>query len=101
MADQLAIRKQYYQIGETMIVQCQLLPPHEDMYLECLILNEEGQIEGVQEVVATREMNRANFNWPLCENVQSGRHQIVIRSAGQEIARRTFFVNGETCDVKK
>ncbi|ADG66006.1 HTTM domain protein [Planctopirus limnophila DSM 3776] len=101
VADQLAIRKQYYQIGETMIVQCQLLPPHEDMYLECLILNEEGQIEGVQELVATREMNRANFNWPLCENVQSGRHQIVIRSAGQEIARRTFFVNGETCDVKK
>lgn len=101
VADQLAIRKQHFGRGESMTVQCQLLPPHEDMYLECMILDAEGLIVGQQETVATREMNRANFVWPICENVGQGRHQVVIRSAGQEVARRTFFVEGEVCAVKK
>ena len=90
----LANRRSEFQFGELMLAQANLNPPHEDMWLECLLVDEENRtIEQFGQFV-TRDMLRANFSYKFGNKLVPGNYQMVLKSANQEIYRRKFALNG-------
>lgn len=92
---QLANRRVNYEFGETVLVECNLNPPHEDMWVECVLEDKNGQpIDSVGQVL-TREMLRGHFMYQLGSRLTAGQYSMVLRSAGTEISRRQFTISGE------
>ena len=97
IGEQLANRASDYQYGETILAQCNLNPPHEDLWVECLIVDEQDRtIEQFGQFV-TREMMRANFFYRLGNKLIPGDYAVVLKSANQEISRRAFSLSGTPC----
>ena len=96
---QLSNRRTEFAVGDTMIAQCNLNPPHEDMWVECLLQDdEERTIEQFGQFVP-RESLRANFFYTVDSKLVSGRYSMVLKSANQEIYRRHFSLNGQSSAV--
>lgn len=94
---QLANRREEFEFGETIIAQCNLNPPHEDMWVECLVEDSQGhKVEQFGQFV-TREMLRTNFYYTIGNRLLPGDYEMVLKSANQEIYRRKFNLTGETC----
>jgi hypothetical protein len=92
VGDRLANRRTEFTQGEVVIAQCNLTPPHEDMYIECLLQDNENRILDRFGTVATREMFRANFNYQLTDAMPPGEYSLVIKTAGQPILSKKFQV---------
>lgn len=92
VGDRLANRRTEFRQGELVIAQCNLTPPHEDMYIECKLQNSDNVIVDRLGTVATREMFRANFNYQLTDATPPGEYVLVIETAGQPILRKKFHV---------
>ncbi|MBA3311808.1 MAG: HTTM domain-containing protein [Planctomycetota bacterium] len=93
--DALIGRKRVFQKGETLIAQCIAAPPHGDMYIECNLHGGDGRIIERQGLILVREMNRLNFNYSLCDAVEPGEYEVVLKVSGTNVARRKFVVDGE------
>lgn len=94
VGNQLANRKKDFEFGDTMIAQANLNPPHEDMWVECLLQDEDGRtIEQFGQFV-TREMLRANFIYKFGNKLVAGDYNMVLKSANKEIYRRPFNLEG-------
>lgn len=95
---QLANRRSQFEFGEMIIAQCNLNPPHEDMWVECLIEDEQGRtIEQFGQIV-TRETLRTNFFYTIGNRLVAGNYDMVLKSSNQEIYRRSFQLSGQPCD---
>ncbi|MDG1894251.1 MAG: HTTM domain-containing protein [Fuerstiella sp.] len=93
---QLSNRRTEYAVGDTMIAQCNLNPPHEDMWVECLVQDDqERTIEQFGQFVP-RESLRANFFYTLGNKLVTGQYSMVLKSANQEIHRRHFSLTSES-----
>ncbi|MCA9084714.1 MAG: HTTM domain-containing protein [Planctomycetaceae bacterium] len=92
---QLANRRSEFEFGETMIAQCNLNPPHEDMWVECLLKDEDGRVIEQFGQFVTREMLRANFFYKLGNKLIPGKYSMVLKSSNQEIYSRPFTLRGE------
>lgn len=93
---QLANRRDTFEYGDTVLAECNLNPPHEDMWVECVLEDEdEHQIDTVGQVV-TREMLRGHFVYRLDNRLAPGTYTLVLRSAGEEISRRQFTLSGDS-----
>lgn len=86
----VANRRGEFRQGESLIAQCTLTPPHEDLWLNCDIHDEDESVVRHQTVLATREMFRSNFNYRLDNSFAPGRYALVLKSNGRELARRTI-----------
>ena len=94
IGQQLSNRENEFTYGQTMIAQCNLNPPHEDMWVECILEDEDGRmIERFGQFV-TREMLRANFLYTLGNKLLPGQYSMVLKNANQEIFRRGFTLTG-------
>lgn len=94
VGNQLANRRDEYEFGETMIAQANLNPPHEDMWVECLLQDNEGRtIEQFGQFV-TREMMRSNFVYKFGNKLLPGSYNMVLKSANKEIYSRPFELTG-------
>ncbi len=92
---QLANRRSAFEYGDILLAECNLNPPHEDMWVECVLEDEDGHtIDSVGQVL-TREMLRGHFSYALYNGLSPGRYSMVLKSAGQEISRRRFTLSGE------
>ncbi|MCH2212531.1 MAG: HTTM domain-containing protein [Fuerstiella sp.] len=92
---QLANRREVFEYGDVVIAECNLNPPHEDMWVECVLEDEdEHKLDTVGQVI-TREMLRGQFTYLLGNRLSPGRYSMVLRSAGHEISRRGFSLTGE------
>ncbi|MCH2201894.1 MAG: HTTM domain-containing protein [Fuerstiella sp.] len=101
LGGQLANRREVFKYGDIVIAECNLNPPHEDMWVECVLEDaDEHKINSVGQVI-TREMLRGQFTLLLGSQLSSGRYSMVLRSAGHEISRRWFTLTGQSpaCDV--
>jgi hypothetical protein len=88
---------------ERFFAQVTLNPPHEDMWIDCLLMHattEEGPdgkpetvpgaiITKVGQIVA-REDSRSNFVFNLDESCAPGEYFLKLRAGNEEIARRKF-----------
>lgn len=95
---QLANRRSEFEFGETIIAQCNLNPPHEDMWVECLVEDDQGhKVEQFGQFV-TRDMLRTDFYYTIGNRLLPGNYEMVLKSSNQEIYRRKFRLSGETCE---
>jgi hypothetical protein len=96
---QVANRRSEFEYGEMLLAECNLNPPHEDMWVECSLEDDQQhQIASFGQFV-TREMLRAHFTYTIDERISPGSYFLVLHSAGEEIARRPFSVAGESPSV--
>lgn len=88
--DNLVDRRQSFQRGESAVLQCSLLPPHEDLYLEVHLCTESGQIMRRHWQVVARENLRGHFWLSMDDALPSGVYDVVVKINGAEAARRTL-----------
>lgn len=88
--DNLVDRRTAFRHGEQAIVQCSLLPPHEDLYMEVHLLNDREQILRRLWQVVSRENLRGHFWFPLEESLAPGAYSIVIKINGADAGRRSL-----------
>ncbi len=91
---QLANRRSEFTFGERILAQCNLNPPHEDMWVECVLEDDQQRIIERFGQFVTREMLRANFEYYIGNRLIPGQYEIVLRSSGQDIYRRRFQLTG-------
>ncbi|MSR60119.1 MAG: hypothetical protein EXS05_21175 [Planctomycetaceae bacterium] len=96
-------RRREFRQGEQIIAQMTLSPPHEDLWVDCLLtdatedVTPEGEritvpgklLHRVGQIVA-RESFRSNFMFRLDESVAPGDYFLWLRCGKEEIARRRF-----------
>jgi hypothetical protein len=92
VGDQLANRRREFRQGETMIANCLLTPPHADMWIECQIQDAEHRIIDRLGAVATREMFRSNFTYPISDQMAPGEYTLVINTGGRPVMRKFISV---------
>ena len=69
-------------------------PPHEDLWVECILEDDQNRIIDNSGLFVTRDMLFANFRYQACNNLIPGNYCMVLKSSGKEIARRPFKLNG-------
>lgn len=95
---QLANRRSKFEFGETIIAQCNLNPPHEDMWVECVVEDDQGhKVEQFGQFV-TRDMLRTDFYYTIGNRLVAGEYEMVLKSSNQEIYRRKFSLSGQACE---
>lgn len=86
----LANRRESFVVGEDLIAQCILNPPHEDMWVECNLHDASGQIIDLSSACVPRETVRSTFTFELDDRLPAGHYYLSLKSRGQQIARRDF-----------
>ena len=92
VGDQLANRRREFRQGETLIAHCHLIPPHEDIWIECQIQDAEHRIIDQLGSVATREMFRSNFTYPISDQIAPGEYTLVIATGGRPVMKKFISV---------
>jgi hypothetical protein len=92
VGDQLANRRREFRQGETLIAHCHLTPPHEDLWIECQIQDAEHRIIDRIGSVATREMFRSNFAYPISDQMAPGEYTLVIATGGRPVMKKFISV---------
>ncbi|MCA9034370.1 MAG: HTTM domain-containing protein [Planctomycetaceae bacterium] len=93
---QLANREREYQIGETIVAQCNLNPPHEDLWVECVLVDDQDRTVSQCGQFVTRDMLHANFFYNTCESLVPGRYALMLKSSGKDIYKRHFTLTSPT-----
>lgn len=90
VGDRLADRRSEFRQGEKLIAQCNLTPPHADMYIECMLQNSDNVIVDRWGSIATREMFRTNFSYQFSDATPPGEYHLVVETAGTPILKKKF-----------
>ena len=92
ISDLLADRRTSFRQGEKMIAQCNLVPPHEDMVVECKIRDSDNRMIDRKVVVATRELFRANIEFEIAETMRPGAYSMTVETAGRHVMKKNFSI---------
>jgi HTTM domain len=92
---QLSNHRHDYEYGDTIVAQCNLNPPHEDLWVELLLKDDHDRIIEMSGQFVTREMLRANFFYDTGNKLVPGEYKVVLRSSGKEIFTRKFILSGD------
>lgn len=101
VGEHLLNRRREFRQGDRIIAQVTLCPPHEDMWIDCLLNEAQPGAGDVDEFVpgklvhkggqiVPRESYRGNFWFLLDEATQPGEYFLRLKSGNEEIARRRF-----------
>ena len=91
-AEIVANRRTSFRQGENVIAQCSLIPPHEDMVIECKIRDAENRVVDKRVEIATREMFRVNLRFGISEEMRPGEYFLHIETAGRPVLKKKFTV---------
>lgn len=86
----VANRRTTFSYGEQAVVQCSLLPPHEDLWVEFNLHDAQGRIVSRHGQFAPREFVRSNYTYRFKEDLAPGDYQWVLRVDGMDVAKRPF-----------
>ncbi|WP_397570305.1 HTTM domain-containing protein [Schlesneria sp. T3-172] len=92
VSDIVANRRTSFRQGENMIAQCSLIPPHEDLVIDCKIRDEENRIVDKKREIATREMFRVNMYFSIPNELRPGDYTLNIETAGRPVIKKKFQV---------
>lgn len=95
IGNQLANHCDRFEYGDMIVAQCNLNPPHEDLWVELLLKDNEGRLIEMSGQFVTRDMLRANFFYDTGNKLVPGEYAIVLRSSGKEIFTRNFTLTGD------
>ncbi len=90
-------RKETFRHGESIIAQCTLSPPHEDMWIECNLHDASNVLLDRVGQVVVRSQLRGNFVYRACEALEPGKYFLVLKTGGQEITRRKIQIVAGAC----
>ncbi|MGQ0635696.1 MAG: HTTM domain-containing protein [Planctomycetaceae bacterium] len=109
IGEHLLDRRREFRQGERIIAQVTLSPPHEDMWMDCVLTeskaveSEDGETEYVPGrllfkagQIVSREMFRSNFWFQLDGECEPGEYFLRLRTGNEEIARRRFTLLPKT-----
>lgn len=101
VGDMLADRRRVFRQGETLIAQCNLTPPHEDMWIECKMLDEGNRLVDRLGNIALREQFRSNFMYMISDAMEPGEYTLCFENGGREVLRKhvTVVGNGHTANA--
>lgn len=84
----LADRRREFRAGEQAVLECGVIPPHEDLWVEVNLHDAENRLVLRNGQVIPRERTRLHFLYELKDSLPSGKYDFVLRLDGQEVARR-------------
>jgi hypothetical protein len=85
-------RRSQFRQGETVRIECDLSPPHEDLWIECNLHDSENRTVDTIGVFVTVEDHRTMFYYNLGDCTMPGKYDLVLRIAGEELMRRSITV---------
>ena len=85
-------RREFWQ-GEPVIAQVTMNPPHEDMWVESVLVDGQGKLISRLGQVIAREENRSNFVYLMGTCVEPGDYAVIVRSQGQQVGHRKFTLH--------
>ncbi len=86
----LTNRKSEFMVGDSILVQCCLNPPHEDIWIDCHFCEENGRIVHRTGNIVAREHLRNTFRIYASEAMEPGNYYVSIKSKGKEVLRRSL-----------
>jgi len=86
----LVDRKTEFMVGDSILVQCCLNPPHEDIWIDCHFCEENGRIVYRTGNIVPRENLRNTFQFYIGEVLEPGNYYVSIKSKGKEVLRRSI-----------
>ncbi|QDU81645.1 Vitamin K-dependent gamma-carboxylase [Polystyrenella longa] len=92
LGPRLVYQQYNYEIGDSLIAQCYLNPPHADMWLECNLHDAHDNLVDRVKLLVSRDQNVVDFNYTFGESVSPGNYDLVVMSKGDEIARKRISV---------
>lgn len=92
VGDMLVDRRKVFRQGEKMITQCTLSPPHEDLWLECRLVDADNVEVQRAMAVARCEQFRSNLMVPLNDQVAPGEYKLIVELAGREVTQKNITV---------
>ncbi len=90
VAGHLMNSRDKFHSGEKILIEAALNPPHEDMWVEVNLHDAENhQLTRIGQIVP-RENLRAFYYYRFDDSFDPGQYDLVLKSAGREITRRTI-----------
>jgi HTTM domain len=86
----LANRRTSFSYGEDAIVQCCLLPPHEDLWVEFNLHDASDRVVKRNGRIVPRENLRSNIVFHFDESIPAGEYAWVLNLDGREVGRKPF-----------
>ena len=83
-----------FKYGDVVICEASLNPPHEDMWIECNLMDGDRKIINRDGGIAPREARFTQFKYKLTEALEPGPYTLVVRSRGQVICHQDFILEG-------
>lgn len=93
-AGHLFDRKSIFKHGETIMIEFGVAPPHEDMWVECCLLDARNRQYNLVGQTVTREMMRGSVYFQLTEVMDPGEYWVAVKCAGKEVMRKPFTLRG-------
>lgn len=102
VGEHLVDRRREFRQGDLVIAQMHMNPPHEDMWVDCILYDArteevEGQAQTVPNRIITRvgqvlprEVFRGHFNFLLDEAFEPGEYFLRLRSSNEDVAVKKF-----------
>jgi hypothetical protein len=82
-------RTEFHQ-GELMKAECDLIPPHEDLWLACELVDSDQRVVDKTGSTVSADSMRAIFDYVLGDSMPAGDYSLVLKVEGEEIMRRPF-----------
>jgi len=85
-------RRTTFHQGETLRVQCGLVPPHENMWIQCNLHDSQNRMVDTIGLFLSCDMLRALFYYNIGDCVMPGEYSLVLKIGGDEIMRRKVTI---------
>lgn len=92
IGDHLVSFRKDFRHGDMVIVQVSLNPPHEDLWVDCNLHDADGLMIARSGAIVPRDSLRSHFKFKFDETVPPGECVFVVKSSGQEVARKVINV---------
>jgi len=89
VASHLLDHRTAYRQGEVACAQVSLNPPHEDMWVECSLHDQQMRLITRLGQIVSREALRGHFSFLMNDALAPGEYVFVVKSGGQEISRKS------------
>ncbi|WP_459555838.1 HTTM domain-containing protein [Lacunimicrobium album] len=85
--------------GDLLVAQVSLTPPHGDMFLECVLVDADGDLLHQEYYITPRDTNLVTFRLNMCETLLPGNYAMVLRANAKEVQRQPFTLKPGVCKV--
>jgi hypothetical protein len=85
-------RRTEFRQGDIMKAECDLVPPHEDLWLTCELEDADHHVIDTTGSTVSADSMRAIFDYNIGDSMAAGDYSLVLKIGTDEIIRRSFRV---------